>query len=42
MKRETVKATTKFRSMPTLPMPSGEIPNHQCSAVLAVGFTNLK
>ena len=25
----------------TAPMPSGEMPNHQCSAVLAAGFTNL-
>jgi hypothetical protein len=32
----------KLSSMPTAPMPSGEMPNHQCSAVFAAGFDELE
>ena len=33
--RLTVNATPKFSSMPTTPMPSGEMPNSQFSGTLA-------
>ena len=35
MKRDTVNATTKFRIIPSVPIPSGDTPSHQCSAVLS-------
>jgi len=42
VKRETAIATAKFTVMPSAPIPSGEMPNHQVSATFAPGFTNLK
>ena len=41
MNRDTVSATAKLMSIPIVPMPSGEIPNHQFSGVLAAGSMNL-
>ena len=35
--RLTTAATTKFSSAPTAPMPSGDMPNHQWSALLFWG-----
>ena len=39
---DTANATAKLISMPSVPIPSGEIPNHQCSAVFNSGSINLK
>lgn len=42
VKRDTVRATAKLRSMPMVPIPSGEMPNSHFSGMFAAGFTNLK
>ena len=42
MNRETVRATMKLMTIPTAPIPSGEMPNSHLSGTLADGFTNLK
>ena len=39
---ETTVATTKLSTIPTAPMPSGEMPNSQYSATFRSGRTNLK
>ena len=38
----TELATIKLNSIPKVPIPSGEIPNHQFSEELADGLINLK
>ncbi len=42
MKAETPIATTKLIIIPTVPIPSGDTPNHQCSTVFNSGCANLK
>ena len=42
VKELTDSVTQKFRSIPNVPIPSGEIPNHQFSAEFNSGFRNLK
>ncbi len=42
VKAETPIATTKLIIIPIVPMPSGDTPNHQCSAVFNSGCVNLK
>ena len=37
-----INETTKFKIIPSVPMPSGDMPNHQCSLLLSSGFMNLK
>jgi hypothetical protein len=39
---ETVTVIMKFRIIPKVPNPSGDIPNNQFSGLLSVTFTNLK
>ena len=39
---DTVSATAKLMSIPTVPIPSGEIPNHQFSGESAAGLTKRK
>ena len=39
---DTTKDTAKLIIIPRVPIPSGEIPNHQCSAEFNSGLMNLK
>ena len=41
VKRVTTRVVAKLSSMPTVPMPSGEIPKSQFSAWFDSGATNL-
>ena len=42
VQREITKAKAKLMTAPTVPIPSGEMPKSQFSAVLVSGDTNLK
>ena len=42
MNLETVTVTMKFRIIPNVPNPSGDIPNNQFSGLLSATFINLK
>ena len=41
MQAATPIATPTFNSAPTMPMPSGEMPNHQCAAVVVAGAAHV-